>query len=234
MRRFGITGWVSLFHRNNTQEVAASLHEAKSGITRADKYAEARFPLSGQARQPSILRVIDRADGASSARRGRDHVANGPGAPDSSVPAEVSKIRTASAWARAVLVAYYRWRPRHHPYQGTRAVGPVAVPTHVVDGIGTLATWFNQGRELFHLLGLRHLDLASATRLRNQPERSTGHHFRRRFRKSSTGRVGAVRRHGAMSSKYHDTPGDRRRAPRTSAATALSWPRRGVVRRRRT
>ena len=41
MRRVVITGMgIVSSIGNNTQEVLASLHEAKSGITRADKYAE--------------------------------------------------------------------------------------------------------------------------------------------------------------------------------------------------
>ena len=41
MRRVVITGMgIVSSIGNNTQEVLASLHEAKSGITRSDKYAE--------------------------------------------------------------------------------------------------------------------------------------------------------------------------------------------------
>src|SRR3954449_13526985 len=44
MRRVVITGMgIVSSIGNNTQEVLASLHEAKSGITRADKYAELGF-----------------------------------------------------------------------------------------------------------------------------------------------------------------------------------------------
>src|SRR6202162_1168832 len=44
MRRVVITGMAIVSSiGNNTQEVLASLHEAKSGITRADKYAELGF-----------------------------------------------------------------------------------------------------------------------------------------------------------------------------------------------
>ena len=48
MRRVVVTGMgIVSSIGNNTQEVLASLHEAKSGITRADKYAELGFPLAG-------------------------------------------------------------------------------------------------------------------------------------------------------------------------------------------
>ena len=44
MRRVVVTGMgIVSSIGNNTQEVLASLHEAKSGITRADKYAELGF-----------------------------------------------------------------------------------------------------------------------------------------------------------------------------------------------
>ena len=44
MRRVVITGMgIVSSIGNNTQEVLASLHEARSGITRADKYAELGF-----------------------------------------------------------------------------------------------------------------------------------------------------------------------------------------------
>jgi len=44
MRRVVITGMgIVSSIGNNTQEVLASLHEAKSGITRAEKYAELGF-----------------------------------------------------------------------------------------------------------------------------------------------------------------------------------------------
>ena len=44
MRRVVITGMgIVSSIGNNTQEVLASLHEAKSGITRATKYAEMGF-----------------------------------------------------------------------------------------------------------------------------------------------------------------------------------------------
>ena len=51
MRRVVITGMgIVSSIGNNTQEVLASLHEAKSGITRAEKYAETGLPLAGAGR----------------------------------------------------------------------------------------------------------------------------------------------------------------------------------------
>ena len=48
MRRVVVTGMgIVSSIGNNTQEVLSSLYEAKSGITRAEKYAELGFPLAG-------------------------------------------------------------------------------------------------------------------------------------------------------------------------------------------
>ena len=43
MRRVVVTGMGIVSSINTTQEVIASLREAKSGISRADKYAELGF-----------------------------------------------------------------------------------------------------------------------------------------------------------------------------------------------
>ena len=62
MRRVVVTGMgIVSSIGNNTQEVLASLHEAKSGITRADKYAELGFRSQVQG-APTInpADVIDR------------------------------------------------------------------------------------------------------------------------------------------------------------------------------
>src|SRR6195256_6346918 len=62
MRRVGITGMGMVSSiGNNTQEVLASLHEAKSGITRAEKYAELGFRSQVQG-APTLnpVDVIDR------------------------------------------------------------------------------------------------------------------------------------------------------------------------------
>ncbi len=54
MRRVVVTGMgIVSSIGNNTQEVLASLREAKSGIVRAEKYAELGLPLPG-ARRASI------------------------------------------------------------------------------------------------------------------------------------------------------------------------------------
>src|SRR3981189_2143114 len=98
MRRVVITGMgIVSSIGNNTQEVLASLHEAKSGITRAEKYAELGF-RSGVRGAPTLdpAGVIDRramrflGEGAA-----WNHVAMEQAIQDSGLePTEVSNDRT--------------------------------------------------------------------------------------------------------------------------------------------
>src|SRR6202000_2658801 len=82
---------------NNTQEVLASLHDAKSGITRADKYAELGFRSQVQgAPTIDVSAAIDRramrflGEGAA-----WNHIAMEQAIRDSGLePAEVSNERT--------------------------------------------------------------------------------------------------------------------------------------------
>src|SRR6476469_2725906 len=98
MRRVVITGMgIVSSIGNNTQEVLASLHEAKSGITRAEKYAEMGF-LSQVQGAPTLntADVIDRramrflGEGAA-----WNHIAMEQAIRDSGLePNEVSNVRT--------------------------------------------------------------------------------------------------------------------------------------------
>src|SRR3979490_816118 len=98
MRRVVITGMgIVSSIGNNTQEVLASLHEAKSGITRAEKYAELGFAAQVQG-APTLnpADVIDRramrflGEGAA-----WNHIAMEQAIQDSGMePADVSNIRT--------------------------------------------------------------------------------------------------------------------------------------------
>ena len=78
MRRVVITGMgIVSSIGNNTQEVLSSLHEARSGITRADKYAEMGFRSQVQGAptlDPAVCRSADQSGqsscGISEMRRG--------------------------------------------------------------------------------------------------------------------------------------------------------------------
>src|ERR1700704_4494797 len=133
MRRVVITGMgIVSSIGNNTQEVLASLHEAKSGIPRAEKYAELGFRSQVQG-APTLnpADVIDRramrflGEGAA-----WNHVAMEQAIRDSGLePGEVSNVRTGIIMgsggpsARTIVEAADTTRSK-----GPKRVGPIAVP----------------------------------------------------------------------------------------------------------
>src|SRR6202166_4751816 len=133
MRRVVITGMgIVSSIGNNTQEVLASLHEAKSGITRAGKYAELGFRSQVQG-APSLdpAGVIDRramrflGEGAA-----WNHIAMEQAIQDSGLePSDVSNVRTGIIMgsggpsARTIVEAADITRSK-----GPKRVGPFAVP----------------------------------------------------------------------------------------------------------
>src|SRR5512135_1066358 len=148
MRRVVITGMgIVSSIGNNTQEVLASLYEAKSGISRAEKYAELGFRSQVQG-APSLdpSTVIDRramrflAEGAA-----WNHVAMEQAIRDSGLePSEVSNIRTGIIMgsggpsARTIVEAADITRTK-----GPKRVGPFAVPKAMSStASATLSTWF--------------------------------------------------------------------------------------------
>src|SRR6202522_4478648 len=148
MRRVVITGMgIVSSIGNNTQEVLASLHEAKSGITRAEKYAELGFRSQVQG-APTLnpADIIDRramrflGEGAA-----WNHVAMEQAIQDSGLePAEVSNIRTGIIMGsggpstRTIVEAADTTRSK-----GPKRVGPFAVPKAMSSSASaTLATWF--------------------------------------------------------------------------------------------
>ncbi|OIQ71379.1 3-oxoacyl-[acyl-carrier-protein] synthase 1 [mine drainage metagenome] len=148
MRRVVITGMgIVSSIGNNTQEVLASLHEAKSGITRADKYAELGFRSQVQG-APTLdpAGVIDRRAirflGGGAAW---NHIAMEQAIQDSGLePSEVSNIRTGIIMgsggpsARTIVEAADITRTK-----GPKRVGPFAVPKAMSStASATLATWF--------------------------------------------------------------------------------------------
>src|SRR3954449_12526852 len=148
MRRVVITGMgIVSSIGNNTQEVLASLHEAKSGITRADKYAELGFRSQVQgAPKLDPAGVIDRramrflAEGAA-----WNHIAMEQAIQDSGLdPSEVSNVRTGIIMGsggpstRTVVEAADTARAK-----GPKRIGPFAVPKAMSStASATLATWF--------------------------------------------------------------------------------------------
>ncbi len=148
MRRVVITGMgIVSSIGNNTQEVLASLHEAKSGITRAEKYAELGFRSQVQG-APTLdpAGVVDRramrflGEGAA-----WNHVAMEQAIRDSGLePSEVSNVRTGIIMgsggpsARTIVESADTTRSK-----GPKRVGPFAVPKAMSStASATLATWF--------------------------------------------------------------------------------------------
>ena len=148
MRRVVITGMgIVSSIGNNTQEVLASLYEARSGIKRIEKYAEMGFRSQvGGAPTLNPAEIVDRramrflAEGAA-----WNHVAMEQAIRDSGLePADVSNERTGIIMGsggpstRSLVEAADIARSK-----GPKRVGPFAVPkTMSSTASATLATWF--------------------------------------------------------------------------------------------
>lgn len=148
MRRVVVTGMgIVSSIGNNTQEVLASLREAKSGIVKADKYAELGFRCQVHG-APTLdpAEVVDRRAmrflGGGAAW---NHVAMEQAIRDSGVePAEVSNERTGIVMGsggpstRTLIEAADIAREK-----GPKRIGPFAVPKAMSStASATLATWF--------------------------------------------------------------------------------------------
>jgi 3-oxoacyl-[acyl-carrier-protein] synthase-1 len=148
MRRVVVTGMgIVSSIGNNTQEVLASLREAKSGIVRAEKYAELGFRCQVHG-APSLdpAEVVDRRAmrflGGGAAW---NHVAMEQAIRDSGVEdADISNERTGIIMGsggpscRAIIEAADTARTK-----GPKRVGPFAVPKAMSStASATLATWF--------------------------------------------------------------------------------------------
>src|SRR3984885_12398580 len=148
MRRVVVTGMgIVSSIGNNTQEVTASLHDGKSGITRADRQAELGF--RSQVHGAPTLRAEDIVDRRAMRFHGGgsawNHVAMDQAIFDSGLaPDEVSNERTGIIMGsggpstRAIVEAADTARSK-----GPKRVGPFAVPKAMSStASATLATWF--------------------------------------------------------------------------------------------
>jgi 3-oxoacyl-[acyl-carrier-protein] synthase-1 len=148
MRRVVVTGMgiVSPIG-NNTQEVVASLREAKSGIVRADKYAELGFrsQVHGAPTLDPENMIDRRAMRFHAAGTAWNHVAMDQAIQDSGLAAsEVSNERTGLIMGsggpsvKSLVEAADTARTK-----GPKKVGPFAVPKAMSStSSATLATWF--------------------------------------------------------------------------------------------
>lgn len=148
MRRVVVTGMgIVSSIGNNTQEVLASLREAKSGIVRADKYAELGFrcQVHGAPRLDPEEVVDRRAMRFLGGGAAWNHVAMEQAIRDSGVEEkEISNVRSGIVMGsggpscRAIIDAADTARSK-----GPKRVGPFAVPKAMSStASATLATWF--------------------------------------------------------------------------------------------
>jgi 3-oxoacyl-[acyl-carrier-protein] synthase-1 len=148
MKRVVVTGMgIVSSIGNNTQEVVASLREAKSGIVRADKYAELGFrcQVHGAPTLDPSEAVDRRAMRFLGGGAAWNHVAMEQAIRDSGLePSEVSNERTGIVMGsggpstRAIVEAADITRSK-----GPKRVGPFAVPKSMSSSpSATLATWF--------------------------------------------------------------------------------------------
>ena len=148
MRRVVVTGMgIVSSIGNNTQEVTASLREAKSGISRADKYAELGFRCQVHG-APSLdaAEVVDRramrflGGGAAWNHIAMEQAIRDASLEEGDVSNERSGIIMGSGGpsTRAVVEAADTTRSK-----GPKRVGPFAVPKSMSStASATLATWF--------------------------------------------------------------------------------------------
>ncbi len=148
MRRVVVTGMgIVSSIGNNTQEVLASLFDAKSGITRAEKHAELGF--RSQVQGAPTLNPADVVDRRAMRFLGEgaawNHVAMEQAVQDSGLEeADISNPRTGIVMgsggpsARTIVEAADITRTK-----GPKRVGPFAVPKAMSStASATLATWF--------------------------------------------------------------------------------------------
>src|ERR1700677_1993661 len=148
MRRVVVTGMgIVSSIGNNTQEVTASLHDGKSGITRANRLAELGF--RSQVHGAPTLRAEEVVDRKAMRFHGGgtawNHIAMDQAIVDSGLaPGEVSDERTGLIMGsggpstRAIVEAADVTRTK-----GPKRVGPFAVPKAMSStASATLATWF--------------------------------------------------------------------------------------------
>ena len=233
MRRVVVTGMgiVSAIG-NNAQEVLASLRAARSGIVRAEKYAELGFRCQVHG-APTLERRGGRRPprhALSRRRHGLEPCRDGAG--DRRCRPRASRhFQSAHRHhhgLRRPLDAHHRRSRRYDTQQGPEARRPVrGAEGDVVDRFGDARDLVqDQGRQLFDLVGLRDLDPLHRQCRRNDPIRQAGRDVRRRLRGARLDAVGSVRCDGGDVVVLQ-------RAPARRLARLRQEPRRLRHRRRR-
>ena len=203
MRRVVVTGMgIVSSIGNTTQEVLASLREAKSGVVRAEKYAELGFRCQVHG-APTLdpAELVDRramrfhATGTAWNHVAMDQAIRDSGLEESDISNERTGIIMGSGGPSART---HRGVRRYRPREGPQARRPLRrAQGDVVDGVGHARDLVqDQGRELFDLVGLRDVEPLHRQCLRDDPVRQAGRDVRRRLRGAGLDAVRAVRRHG--------------------------------------
>ena len=195
MRRVVVTGMgIVSSIGNSTQEVLASLREAKSGVVRADKYAELGFRCQVHGAPTLDAERVRRPPRHALSRRRRRLEPRRHGAGDPRLRPRTGRSierahRHRHGLGRAFDARHRRGR-RHRAQQRAEARRAVRrAEGDVVDGFGNARDLVqDQGRQLFDLVGLRDLEPLHRQRLRADPVRQAGHRFSPAAARSSTGR----------------------------------------------
>ena len=165
MRRVVVTGMgIVSSIGNNTQEVLASLREAKSGIVRADKYVELGFrcQVHGAPTLDASEAVDRRAMRFLGGGAAWNHVAMEQAIRDAGLE-EHRSLERAHRHHHGLGRAFdprHRRSGRHRAQQGAETRRAVrGAEGDVVDGVGDARHLVqDQGAELFDLVGLRDLE----------------------------------------------------------------------------
>ena len=215
MRRVVVTGMgIVSSIGNNTQEVLASLREAKSGISRADKYAELGFRCQVHG-APTLKaeEAIDRramrflGGGAAWNHAAMEQAIRDAGLEENEISHERTGIIMGSGGpsTRAIVEAADIARNK-----SPKRVGPFAVPKAMSStASATLATWFK-------IKGVNY-SISSACATSNHcignadgsdPVGQARHHLRRRLRGARLDALRAVRRHGSHVLEFQSDAGE--------------------------
>src|SRR5262249_25098632 len=230
MRRVVVTGMgIVSSIGNNTQEVLASLREAKSGISRADKYAELGFRCQVHgAPTLNAEEAIDRramrflGGGAAWNHVAMEQAIRDAGLEDGEISHEMTGIIMGSGGpsTRAIVEAADTARNK-----GPKRVGPFAVPKAMSStASATLATWFK-------IKGVNY-SISSACATSNHCIGNAAEMIQMGKQdvslpaaaRNSTGRSPCCSTPWARCPRASTRRHRRRRAPTTSTATASSSP----------
>jgi hypothetical protein len=203
MKRVVVTGMgIVSSIGNNTQEVLASLREAKSGIATESDFVEHGFRshAAGRPTADAAALVDRRAMRFHGGGTAWNHIAMDQAIADAGLEtSDISHDRTGIIMGSggpstiALIEAYEKAKESGN----TKRIGPFAQGDefHRLGHPGDLVQ--DPGRQLFALVGLRDLEPLHRQCLRDDPVWQAGCDVRRRLRGTRLDLVDAVRRHGS-------------------------------------